>query len=166
VFIYQRSGEIIASTTGEQICKIVTRQPYFTASIQYDFVSPPFYDVGTGQLTMVFSHPIQNSDEEIIGVIAGRLNLSTLADTMLNRTGLGETGETYLVSLENHYLVSPSRFEGYALQRAYHSEGIESALDGQNGSGVYTNYQTPSTDVIGVYRWIPALQVACSSRNL
>jgi signal transduction histidine kinase len=163
VFIYQPSGEIIASTSGQQIGKIVTRQPYFTASVQSDFVSPPYYDVGTGQLTMVFSHPIQNADEQIIGVIAGRLNLTTLADTMLNRTGLGETGETYLVSVENHYLVSPSRFEGYALQRAYHSEGIDTALDGQNGSGVYANYQTPSTQVIGVYRWIPALQVALIS---
>ena len=44
--------------------------------------------------------------------------------------------------------------------RAYHSEGIDRALSGQNGAGSYDNYRNPATPVIGVYRWAPEVQAA------
>jgi anti-anti-sigma factor len=79
---------------------------------------------------------------------------------MLERSGLGESGETYLVSLESQYLLTPSRFPGYESTKAYHSEGIDRALRGESGSGVYLNYRTPPTQVFGVYRWMPEIQTA------
>ncbi len=76
---------------------------------------------------------------------------------MTQHVGLGETGETYLVSLENNYLVTPSRFEGYIQTRSYHSEGIDNALAGLDGTDIYTDYR--GATVIGAYRWLPELQV-------
>jgi signal transduction histidine kinase len=57
-------------------------------------------------------------------------------------------------------LLTPSRFEGYPLNSAYHSDGIDKALQGNNGVGVYASYRNASKPVIGVYRWIPGLQAA------
>jgi len=65
-----------------------------------------------------------------------------------------------IVSLESYYLLTPSRFAGYPLTRAYHSEGIDRALSGQNGAGSYNNYRNPATPVMGVYRWVPQVQAA------
>ncbi|HEX6289045.1 MAG TPA: HAMP domain-containing protein, partial [Herpetosiphonaceae bacterium] len=48
----------------------------------------------------------------------------------------------------------------YPLNRAYHSPGIDRGLAGEQGTGTYTNYQTPPVSVIGAYRWIPALRAA------
>jgi len=56
------------------------------------------------------------------------------------------------MSLESHYLLTPSRFQGYESTKAYYSEGIDRALRGENGSGTYLNYRTPSRQVLGVYR--------------
>src|SRR5258708_34852186 len=107
---------------------------------------------------MVYSHPLLDASQKTIGVIAGRLDINTLGQIMTEHAGLGDTGETYLVSAENNYLLTPSRFDGYALNQAYRSEGIENALHGNNGTGVYRNYRNRS--VIGVYQWIPELHAA------
>ena len=76
----------------------------------------------------------------------------------MERTGLGQSGETYLVSLQNGNLLTPSRFEGYEMNAVYHSEGIDQALAGIKGRGLYDSYR--SAKVLGSYQFIPELQAA------
>lgn len=160
LFIYDRNGMVLAGSDQRQINKIVQRQPYFAGSLERSYTQAPYYAVGSGVLTMIITEPIYSRDGTLQGVLAGELNLSLLGDLMLNMTGLSDTGETYLVSLENNYLLTPSRFEGYELNRSYTSEGIVLALQQQNGSGIYNDYRDPPVPVIGVYRWMPELQAA------
>ena len=124
-------------------------------------MQPPYYGIGSKDLVMYITHPLIEGGQTV-GVLAGQLDTNTLGQIMTERTGLGEGGETYLVSAESNYLVTPSRFEeeGYSRTRAYYSEGINKALAGENGSGVYEGYRDPPMPVIGVYRWLPELQVA------
>ncbi len=98
-------------------------------------------------------------------MLAARLDVNTLGHIMTERTGLGDSGETYLVSSQSNYLLTPSRFEGYGMNQAYHSEGIDRAIQGEAGSGVYDDYRTPPKKVIGVYQWIPELQSAMIARK-
>jgi signal transduction histidine kinase len=160
LFLYDRSGRVMAASQSDLIGRVVNRQPYFDPSLKGVYLQPPFYALGNGELTMVFSYPVVGSGNQIIGVLAGRLESSTLGQIMAEQAGLGNTGETYLVSADNNYLLTPSRFEGYPLNNAYHSEGIDKALQGSNGVGVYGSYRASSKAVIGVYRWIPGLQAA------
>jgi len=156
LIFYNRDGRVVAGSNAASINKVVTLQPYFEPSLRAGYVTPPYYEIVTGELTMFVTHPVQNSDGETIGAIGGRLNIDVLREVTAERAGLGETGETYLVSIENNYLLTPSRFEGYSMQRAYRSEGIDSVLQAQNSFGIYNNYA--GTPVLGVYRWIPELQ--------
>jgi signal transduction histidine kinase len=160
VFIYDDQGRVIASSDPNSVSKIVTLQPYFQPSLTVEYTQSPYYAVGSDQLDMVITHPIKNSLDQIVGVIAAHLNLGVLGDVLGERAGLGSTGETYLVSIENNYLLTPSRLSGYSLTRAYHSQGIDNALNKQDGSGIYTNYEDTATTVLGVYRWIPELNSA------
>jgi anti-anti-sigma regulatory factor len=109
---------------------------------------------------MVVTRRLATQEGQTAAILAGQLDLSVLGRLMLSRSGLGESGETYLVSQESHYLLTPSRFPDYPLTRAYHSLGIDRALQGEDGSGIYDNYRDPPTSVVGVYRWIPELQAA------
>lgn len=169
LFLYSPDGVILASSLPVQTGKLVVNQPYYTddlAGLAQSSYQTPYYDLSVGGLTMVLTHPLLDEQTgEPIGVLAGRLDLSTLRDIMLERTGLGETGETYLVSAESNYLLTPSRFEGdgYPQERAYRSLGIDEALAGNNGSGLYPDYRRPGVPVLGVYRWLPDLQVALLS---
>ena len=157
-FLYDLSGKIIASSENSQVGKIVNRQPYFAGSLAGNYVQSPYYDISTTELTMLVSRPVAGANGATVAIIAGRLNLTTLGNIMTERSGLGDTGETYLVSIENNYLLTPSRFTGHDSNRAYHTEGIDKALSGENGSGTYDDYR--SISVIGVYRWIPELKAA------
>jgi signal transduction histidine kinase len=157
-FAYDHNGEIRASSSAAQLHKIVSRQPYFKPSLAGSHIQAPFYEASSGDLNIIISRPLYTSDGTLTGVIAGRLQLGELSQIMAERTGLGDSGETYLISAESNYPVTASRFEGYPLLRAYHSEGIDRALSGMAGAGTYLDYRgIPS---IGVYRWMPELQSA------
>lgn len=163
LFLYSPDGAILASSSPVQTGKLVVNQPYYAFDLTESSFQTPYYDLSVGGLTMVLTHVLQDEQTgEPIGVLAGRLELATLGDIMLERTGLGETGETYLVSAESNYLLTPSRFEseGYPQERAYRSLGIDAALAGNNDSGLYPDYRESGSQVLGVYRWLPDLQVA------
>jgi two-component system sensor kinase len=160
LFIYDVSGRILIASNPDQIGKIVSRQPYFADSLKGNFTQSPYYEVGTGELTMFRTRLLTDKLGRQLGVLAGRLDLSSLGQIMTERAGLGETGETYLVSQENNYLLTPSHFDGYPINQAYHSEGINRALQGVSGFGNYDDYRSPAVPVIGYYTWIPELKAA------
>lgn len=160
IFVYRPDGHVLAASDVRLVGRVVTRQPYFSASLEGDTIQPPYYALGTTDLAMVITTRLADSTGATIAVVAGDLDLTTLGTIMLDRSGLGEDGETYLVSKESGYLLTPSRFEGYPQARAYHSTGIDRGLNGQQGSAVYPDYRTPSVEVVGVYRWVPSIQAA------
>jgi len=155
MFVYNIDGRIVLSSNRAALNRIVTLQPYFEPSLQDNYITTPYYDVGSNALTAFITHPIRALNGNVLAVIAGRLNMDVLRSIMVERAGLGETGETYLISNENNYFLTPSRVEGVSLTRAYFSDGINQVLAGTDGSSIYSNYI--DTPVLGVYRWIPEL---------
>lgn len=158
MFIYNQSGIIIASSDPADLWKNVKGQPYFEISLHADYIQSPIPGPTTNQLVMYITRPLRSGKIQASGVLVGELNIDTLADMMTKRTGLGQSGETYLVSLQNYNLLTPSRFEGYPMDAAYHSEGIDQALEGVKGHGVYDSYHVVT--VFGSYQFIPELQAA------
>jgi signal transduction histidine kinase len=155
MFIYDLNGEIRASTNQDQEGRFVNELPFFRPGLTDRYTQAPYHDPDYNRLSMVVSQPIRDNAGEIVGVFVGRLSLESLSDVMTTRVGLGDTGETYLVSTEGGVLVTPSRFqEGVGISLT--STGIDRSLNGRNGSDIYPNYR--SQQVIGVYRWIPAMQ--------
>jgi methyl-accepting chemotaxis protein len=157
IFFYDETGLILASSNTGQISKRVSRQPYFEPSLKGPYSQPPYYEPGTNRLTIVLTQPVVDKGQTV-GVLAGRLNIQTLGNLMTERTGLGESGETYLISAEGNYMLTPSRFPGYPMVQAYRSLGIDRALAGESGIATYENYRGET--VFGVYRWVPELQSA------
>jgi len=159
--VYSPDGIIILASNANDLGKFVTLQPYFRPSLtRREYLQPPFYDVSTAELTLIATQQVFNTGGQMVAVLAGKINLTVLGAIMTERAGLSDSGETYLVSRQNNYLLTPSLFPNYALQRAYRTEAINNGLRGESGSGIYTNYQNPPQPVIGVYRWIPELEAA------
>lgn len=159
--VYTPEGRVALATIPSDIGKVVTLQPYFSPSLlQREHLQPPFYDLSSTELTMYSTHHVVDDNGQLVAILAGKISLTVLGDIMTERTGLSASGETYLISRQNSYLLTPSRFPGYERQRAYRSDGITRALNNEAGSGVYLNYQSPPQPVIGVYRWIPSLEAA------
>ena len=157
LFMMDTAGQIVVSTDVSREGQIHSNWHYFTEGLAGYYVQPPSYSLSTGQTFIIASCPV--GEEEILGVMAGRATLDSLNEIMLERVGLGDTGETYLVGA-NYRLLTPSRFEGYEVGETYiHSDGADAAVNEQAyGSSTYTSYRNNS--VIGVYRWLPEIQVA------
>jgi GAF domain-containing protein/HAMP domain-containing protein len=161
IFFYNTDGRVIAGSLLNEVGQVVSRQPYFQGSLVGPVIQSPYYPPGTDELTIVITRRLVDNNGQTVGVLAGRLDLNDLNEIMTERTGLGNTGETYLVSREGNYMVTPSLSEGYVLTQPYYSDGIERALSGVViGEGTYLDYRDPPVKVIGVYLWLDDLQVA------
>jgi signal transduction histidine kinase len=108
----------------------------------------------------IVARPVISSEGESLGVIVGRASSQGLTEILAERTGLGRTGEAYLVSpsfelLPTHSGASPNDRTSTNLRR---SLGVASAMrDRSEESGIYEDYQ--GKRVLGTYHWLPDLQI-------
>jgi len=161
LYFYNEQGVIRVSTNEAQVDRSVQEQPYFEPTLEDAFIQPPYYDPEIKTITSMVAQPIYHTSGHVLGVMVGRLNLNTLSEIMSSRVGLGETGETYLVSRVGQNFITPSRFDPYDVTKPYQSLGINTAFKEIDGGGFYQNYR--QRDVIGVYLWLPELDSALLS---
>ncbi|MBE7381385.1 MAG: HAMP domain-containing protein [Leptolyngbya sp. SIO1E4] len=132
---------------------------YFEPS-QTTVVPNIYFSSITGKPTITFATPIMNEAGERKAVLAITLNLEAVNQTIREKTGLGQTGETYLV----RELVNRNVFvsgEDEAIDQhdiSLSSQGIDLGIQGKDGQGLYRNYN--NIPVLGVYRWLDNNNVA------
>lgn len=159
IFVMDTNGEIVLSTDRLQEGKIQASQAFFQEGLLKEHVSPPTYEVSLSSYSIVISEPIVTSTGVTVGVLAGRVNLSTLDNIMQQQTGLGEAGETYLVSSNFAALTNLQHIEFIPGETYVRTEGVSNIIRNKTtGSSAYTDYAGNPT--FGVYHWIPELQVA------
>jgi nitrate/nitrite-specific signal transduction histidine kinase len=158
LFFMGPKGEVLLSTTRGHERQKLGMNDYFIQGMKREFIQEPSYSLSLQEMTVVASCPVTYRDVRI-GVLAGRANLDSLNTLMIGRAGLGQTGETYLVG-SNHRLLTALRRPGYSVPDTYvRTTGADAAVDDNvSGSATYQGYA--GDIVIGVYRWIPRLQVA------
>ncbi|MEM9162863.1 MAG: ATP-binding protein, partial [Cyanobacteria bacterium P01_F01_bin.4] len=126
---------------------------YFTADkadIQPTFYSSPI----TNETAITFATPILNDTNKRVAVLSVTLDLQEVDTLIRERTGLGETGQTYLVGrLERkNTFIASAQSESDKYTDGVSSSAIDAATQGKDGAGLYENYDR--TPVIGVYRWL------------
>lgn len=162
VSILSTSGIVIISTSKDLEGKyqpLGSTTTYFTTD--KDDFKPTFYTSPiTGKTAITLATPILNQLDNRIGVLSITLDLTEIDNLIRERTGLGESGETYLVGrLERkNSFISSQKSESQKYSEGISSLGINAATQGQNDAGLYQNYnQVP---VIGVYRWLDKQNLA------
>lgn len=105
-----------------------------------------------GNSGMVISTPVRDEAGSLLGVVVVNFDLQRVREIMEQRTGLGETGETYLVNRDYQFITNPRHREEGLLKREVRTEGVEKCLKGVSGVGLYNNYA--GKPVIGAYRWL------------
>jgi methyl-accepting chemotaxis protein len=159
IFVMNDEGEILLSTDSLQEGKIQINQNFFQEGFRGPYVSPPSYEVSFSSYSIVVAEPIVTSTGVTIGVLAGRVNLSTLSDIMQQASGLGGAGETYLVSSNSAVLTSLIHSDFVPGETYIRTEGVTNAIRNKNtGSSAYIDYAGNPT--FGTYHWIPELEIA------
>jgi len=159
IFVLDRDGKVVLSTDGTQEGKIQKNQGFFQNGLTGTFISPPIYEISLNNYSITLSEPILARNGAVIGVLAARINIFKLSEIMEQETGLGEFGETYLVSA-NSAVLTALRNSDFELGKTYvRTQGVNDAIESKaEGSAIYIDYAGNRT--LGVYRWIPELQIA------
>ena len=158
IFILDASGKVILSTDKTREGEYHADEDYFTQGWLGVFVQSVYHSPDTGEPTMTIALPLLDAaSRQMDGVLAVHLDLDRMDKIVLKRAGLGVSGETYLVD-RSRVFVSAERFGRGEFSRDVHTEGIDAALQGKDGSGLYPNYE--GVPVIGVYHWIDRWELA------
>ncbi|MEE9398646.1 MAG: PAS domain S-box protein, partial [Dehalococcoidales bacterium] len=159
VFLLDRaSGQVVASSKPSWEGIFRGNEQYFVEGKNRTYISDIFYSLKLDRSTMVISTPVKDSTGQLLAVLVAHANLEWLTSVMLERTGLGETGETYLVN-KNNLMLTGSRFiPEAALEHWVFTEGVDQALKGEHGTSFYPDYR--GVPIIGAYRWLENMEVA------
>jgi signal transduction histidine kinase len=158
VFFMDAAGSVLISTNSGHEGQRLALNDYFVEGMKDSYIQQPTYSLSLDKMVIVASAPVRYG-AKTIGVIAGVAGLTGLSQIMIERAGLGDTGETYLVG-SNYRLLTYLRTPGYSIPDTYiRTEGTTGAIHSTSpGAGTYEGYA--GEKVIGVYHWIPDLRVA------
>jgi signal transduction histidine kinase len=155
--ISARHGLILVSTDKKQEGKYRDTFPYFIEGKSHTFVQRIYYSPALEQAAMTLSTPIRDKQGNLIGVLAGRLDLGELSKIISLQSGNSPTEDTYLVNTFNFFVTEPRFGQGYALKKAVRTDGVEAGLSGKDGVGFYKDYR--GVPVIGAYKWLPEFKM-------
>ena len=161
ISILTNNGITIVSTDKQKEGKyqsLGNTTTYFTRD-QSRIIVPNFYiSPISGKAAMTFAAPLSNKSGDRMGVVAVDLDLQGIDDIIRTGTGLGVSGETYLVGrlATKNILISGANNQEVA--KDIKSDGIAAAAQGKDGEGLYKNYK--NVPVLGSYIWIDNLNLA------
>ncbi len=148
-------GVVRVSTVPTHEGRTQAGEPYFIPGSSQTWVEGTFISSLTGEPTIVVATPLFAGDGERVGVLATILDLARLDRMLLGQTGLGATGTTILVDAERQFVSGAEDGTGGGGLR---STGIDEALAGSDGQGLYMNHR--GIEVIGAWRWVPEMRSA------
>ncbi len=160
ISILSEGGIVLFSTNEQRQNKyqpLGATTTYFTAD--QTNIKPTFYNSPiTQKAAIAMATPILDTDNQRIAVLSVTLDLQEIDELIREKTGLGETGQTYLIGRlerKNTFIASDSAedsAEDTPSTDGVSSLGIDAATKGEDGFGLYDNYE--GTSVLGIYRWL------------
>ena len=124
-FVLDKDGKIVASSDESKIGLDRSDDAYFVNARERTCIKDIYYSetIRIKGPTFTVSTPYAG------GVLVARIGMDKLNEITTNRTGLGETGEVYLVNKEA-YMITPSRFkEGVLLRQKVDTVNAKNCLD-------------------------------------
>ena len=154
ILLLSPESQILLSTQGENEGDYRILDRYYIEGKNDTFVQKVYPSPVTYQPTMSIATPLPVGPEGKLAILAVHLDLEEMDPILLEQTGLEGESESYLVDAFNTF-ISGRRFGREEYLRGVRSPGIQAALAGRNGRGLYPSYQ--GVPVLGVYRWLSEL---------
>ena len=110
IFVLNRDGKIVLSTDQSNVGLDKSTDDYFLGAGEISYIKDAYYSTTTNRGSIAVSAPILDDETgRWLGVLVARLDLTGLNEIACDRTGLGQTGEIFIVNKEG-YMITPSRF--------------------------------------------------------
>ena len=157
LFVLDENGTIVASTTPGHEGLDQSEEEYFTRGQSGQFTRPVAGSELSDGPAIIVSTPLFDADGLLRGVLAANLDLARVDRIVLQKTGLGDGGQSYLVDADHEFVHAQLGGQSGAVRSA----AIDQGLQQQSGRGLYDDYA--GVPVIGSYAWIEDIGVAMVS---
>ena len=127
----------------------VSTEPYFKRGKEKTYFTDLFYNKFTGKNLLYVVTPCLDQQGRFIGCVIAEININRIYDMLVDRDGLGQSGETYIVNQEK-LMVSEARFHKDAvLKIKVDTFGVNEGLAGKSGVSTYPDYR--NIPVVGAW---------------
>ncbi len=158
VIVLNLDGTVVAASSEELMGVNMSDHEVFTMSVDKSYgmthvVQPGCFPFLEKQCIPVSAPVVAMRGGETIGVIAIIYDIAVLSCLTTNRTGMGETGEVYLVN-RNKRMFTESRFVRSApVLQVVDTEPVQDMIEkGKETAGIYPDYR--HVPVLGVSRYL------------
>ena len=139
LIISDLNGEVILTINTDKRRNVSDREYFKIAKSGTPFTSGIFYSDIMESALMMVSHPLYNSKNEIIGVLAASLNLRNFYN-LLYELQMGKTSELFLVN-EEGTLLSPTKLGGRLFIDKGFNQRQENPHTGEGGVKTHVDYR-------------------------
>ncbi|MDP8299628.1 MAG: cache domain-containing protein, partial [Candidatus Tantalella remota] len=164
VFLMESSGRIVASSDEEHVGFDKCTDAYFLGARTGPYVKDAYFSDTKKRPSMAVSAPVfSGGTGEFLGVVCVRIKLKYLEEIALDRTGMGDTGEVYIVN-KYGYMITPLRWikDTFLKQKISSGESTMILRDDEKGGGnegvidLYIDYR--GSPVIGACSYVAPME--------
>lgn len=158
ILVLDKNGIIVASNREMDIGKDKSNDSYFFCAKEGSFIKDAYVSSAEKEI-ICFSTPVFDEDNVFLGVVVARIPMDILNKITIDRTGLGESGEIYIINKDG-YMITPSRFVNDTfLKQKVDTENAMNCLSGICGETLdhdsvmlFKDYR--GVDVLGTHKEI------------
>jgi len=156
LLILDENGEAYLCVDKKHEGMLRTSSEYFIKGKKAFFMDTLGYDLSKSRPTVMISAPLLDTEGSLRAVFAGEVDLTSMSVLMTERSGLGKTGETYLISSHNFALTELRKNTERGSQRFIYTQAVKSCLDEKPANVIsgleYTDYA--GSAALGAYTYL------------
>lgn len=150
--VINSEGLIVGSNNKQEEGKIKFNESYFQDSKEHTSVKNFVYDALTKQFVTIISTPIKDDNGNFMGILSEKINNKDIDITMEERSGLQETGETFLINKSHIVITNLLKEPDAAYKKIIYTSPVNICLEGN--SNYYSMSDYHGDKVFGYARWI------------
>ena len=167
IFMLDSAGKVVVSTGSTPVGLDRSSDAYYTNAKDKTYFKSIYQSEVINQVNYTISAPIKDDKNNLLGVMVARYKPDDFYNIVADRTGLGKTGEYFVVNADKYFL-SPSLFLGQeavlkekadtvntrtCFEHANVSENVSEA----SMSHVFDFPDYRNVEVIGTHAYIPGV---------
>ncbi len=157
-YVDAKTGIIEISTNSKLIGSNISLNSSFRTPLETEdiFIQDIYYSQKNNKNEMSISTPVfcMAHGDHVIGILVAHIDLdNSLYPLLLDRTGLGETGETLIVNKDGVALNELRWYENAPLNLDITAEPVVRASNGETGITITKDYR--GEDILAAYTYIP-----------
>ena len=164
LFVIDKTGKIVLSDIEENIGLDKSNDSYFIYGKEKIYIKDAYYSKTIRKKIITISSPIlDDKTDEFLGVVVMRMGLIELDKITTEKTGLGETGEVYIVNREKELISSSKFIENSILVQKVDTINsrnclrmVDSIHEGHKAVTSFLDYR--GVKVFGTHSYIPEME--------